>query len=96
MYAHKIRVIVEPGGDLRVKLPSDFPSGFAEVIVLAEATSQEAPVATAGEVRGAARSDLLERLARRFPPDPTLAGIVVHEDPTTPLDEDDWPASFRP
>lgn len=96
MYAHKIRVIVEPSTDVVVKLPPDFPSGFAEVIVLAEEGSNVAASVVTPPVSAQTRPALLEKLAERLPQDPVLSGIVFHEDPTAPIDEGDWPEAARP
>lgn len=96
MYAHKIRVIVEPSADLVVKLPPDFPSGFAEVIVLSETASNVASPSETPSASGATRTALLEKLAQRLPQDPALGRIVFHDDPVAPLDESDWPEVDRP
>ena len=43
MHAYKLNVTILPGHELTVCLPDDFPSGPAEVIVLAKREPQEAP-----------------------------------------------------
>jgi hypothetical protein len=96
MYAHKIRILAEPSTDVVVRLPPDFPSGVAEVIVLAEEHPQTAAVRATSHVSGITRSALLERLAQRIPADPALAAIVFYDDPAAPLDENDWPGESRP
>ena len=39
MYAHKTKVLVTESHELRGVLPHDFPSGEAELILIAESTS---------------------------------------------------------
>ena len=75
MRAHKLKVNVPPDHELAIHLPKDFPSGPAEVIVLADAADRK-PTA-------------LRRLS--LEPHPTLGKIVFHEDPSLPLDPEDWP-----
>ncbi len=41
------------------------------------------PVAEIGPIAGAERDPLV--------PNPRLSGVVFHEDPVAPLDDDDWP-----
>lgn len=96
MYAHKIKIMAEPSADVVVRLPSDFPAGNAEVIILSEAA---AAIPTRSETREPPthkRSALLQALAQRFPRDLTLGPVLFHENPNAPLDENDWPAEFRP
>lgn len=43
---------------------------------------------------------LLVPLESRFPPDPLkqhpkLMAVKIHEDPTAPLDDDDWPCDLK-
>lgn len=94
MYAHKIRVVAGPSTDIVVRLPPDFPAGNAEVIILSEAHVQ--PRTEAREPPSPRRLALLQALAERFPLDPTLGPVLCQEDPTAPLDENDWPAELRP
>jgi len=96
MYAHKIKIVAEPSTDIVVRLPSDFPAGTAEVIILSEARARPAARVEAHEPPNTKRLALLHALAERFPPDPALGPIVFHEDPAAPLDENDWPAELRP
>jgi len=37
MHAHKIQIVVADDHEVRIKLPSDFPPGKAELIVIADA-----------------------------------------------------------
>ena len=81
MYAHKTKVTVSATHEVTVKLPSDFPAGEAEVIVLASKLREpHAPTS----------------FEERFPRDPALSTIVFHQDPTAPLSDEDWPAESRP
>jgi len=43
MRAHKIRVMVSESHEVSVRLPSDFPSGTAELIVIADGAAVEKP-----------------------------------------------------
>jgi hypothetical protein len=81
MHAHKTQVMVSATHEVTVKLPSDFPPGEAEVIVLA------------GKGRN---PNVPTSFDDRFPRDPALSPIVFHEDPTTPLSDEDWPVESRP
>ena len=42
------------------------------------------------------RLALLQALAARFPLIPALVPIILEDDLTAPLDENDWPAELRP
>lgn len=81
MYAHKVHVTVSENHEVTVKLPSDFPPGEAEVIVLA------------GKAREAAVGISFDE---RFPRVPALSAVSFHEDPTLPLSEEEWPSDSRP
>lgn len=48
MHAHKTKVTISEDHELAVTLPEDFPSGPAEVIVLAESPSQSRVVRLGG------------------------------------------------
>lgn len=99
MYAHKITVVAEPSKEIVVRLPADFPAGTAEVIVLSEArarTGADEPEAGARPDSTEARRALLQRLAERFPLEPGLGPVLLHEDPCAPLDDEAWPAELRP
>lgn len=76
MHAHKLKVTIPPDHQLEIQLPEDFPSGPAEVIVLATKAAE------------GTRNELSGRLLQ---PHPTLGKIVFHEDPSAPLDPEDWP-----
>jgi hypothetical protein len=95
MHAHKIRIVVGPGTNVVVQLPLDFPAGMADVIVLSDARPAEAGPEPHGR-SNAARLALLQALADRFPVEASLGPVIFHEDPASPLDEDDWPAGLRP
>jgi len=60
MRAHRVRVRISDNHELRLTLPSDFPPGDAEVIVL-EAESQE----SAGSSRKQTIDDLIASRLRR-------------------------------
>jgi hypothetical protein len=77
MHAHKLSVTVPPDHELAIRLPNDFPPGPAEVIVLAAARAGE-------RAEGAVRT---------LEPHPVLGNIVFREDPSLPLDPEDWPES---
>jgi hypothetical protein len=70
MRAHKQNVTVAADREITIRLPDDFPSGPAEIIVLAASTT----------------SELLGPTARTLKPHPMLGKIVFHEDPALPLD----------
>jgi hypothetical protein len=77
MRAHKQSVTVAADHQIAIRLPDDFPSGPAEIIVLT----------------GVAPSELLRPAVRALKPHPVLGKIVFHEDPSSPLDPEDWPES---
>lgn len=77
MRAHKQNITVAADHEIAIRLPDDFPSGPAEVIVLAAPTA----------------SDRLSLMVRTLMPHPVLGKIVFHEDPSLPLDPEDWPES---
>ena len=76
MVAHKQRVTVPTDHQLEIHLPEDFPPGPAEIIVLSSFS---------GADRGG------QPWGRLQEPHPTLGKIVFHEDPSLPLDPEDWP-----
>jgi hypothetical protein len=63
--------------------PGKVPTGDAEVIVLFSAS-----VGTPQAVD--------TTFAARFRPNPALGPIIFHEDPSTPVAEEDWPSDLRP
>jgi len=77
MRAHKQNGTVATDHEIAVRLPDGFPSGPAEIIVLA------VPPA----------SDPLGPAVRTLTPHPVLGRITFHEDPSLPLDPEDWPES---
>jgi hypothetical protein len=77
MRAHKLNVTISADHEIAIRLPDDFPSGPAEIIVLAAPTA----------------SDRLSPAVRTLKPHPVLGKIVFHEDPSSPLDPEDWPES---
>ncbi len=84
MYAHKLNVNVERDHRIAIELPDDFPSGPAEVIVLAHARA-------ASQRKASAEGGVEDAFARLFPRDPALGPVTFHEDPTAPLGAEDWP-----
>lgn len=77
MRAHKQNVTVAADHEIAIRLPDDFPAGPAEIIVLAVPRA----------------SDRLSPAARALKPHPELGKIIFHEDPSLPLDPEDWPES---
>ncbi|MDC0677460.1 hypothetical protein WME95_29230 [Sorangium sp. So ce327] len=77
MRAHKLNIIIPAGHEIAIRLPDDFPPGPAEVIVLATRAPSEPPGV----------------ITRILEPHPVLGKIVFHEDPSLPLDPEDWPES---
>lgn len=75
MRAYKQNITVAADHEVAFRLPEDFPPGLAEIIVLAVPTHSEQP-----------RSP-----TRLLTPHPVLGNIVFHEDPSLPLDPEDWP-----
>jgi len=72
--AHKQSVTVAADHEIAIRLPTDFQSGPAEVIVLSVPALGECPSAA----------------VRPLKPHPVLGKIVFHEDPALPLDPEDW------
>ncbi|TMQ08221.1 MAG: hypothetical protein E6J90_41140 [Deltaproteobacteria bacterium] len=75
MRAHKQNITVAADHEVAIRLPDDFPPGPAEIIVLAAPTA----------------SERLSPPVRNLKPHPVLGKIVFHDDPSTPLDPEDWP-----
>ena len=73
MYAHRTKVRVEPGHRVTVELPSDFPTGEVEVIVLSAAGDTEGEQT---EVR-AHKVTVDELLAARLTPPPGVGPVSV-------------------
>jgi hypothetical protein len=74
--AHKQQVTVPRDHQLEICLPENFPSGPAEVIVLSSCKSPYEPERPWSPSKG---------------PHPRLGKVIFHEDPTRPLDPEDWP-----
>ncbi len=83
MHAHKVRMAVSENREVKLHLPSDFPPGVVDVIVLAasEEKSASAPLP---------KTEISTEFVRRHPHAGKLGPIVFHEDPTAPLDVHDW------
>jgi len=77
MRAHKQNVPVADDHEIAIRLPDDFPSGPAEIIVLVAPTA----------------GDRATPVGRTLAPHPVLGQVVFHEDPSAPLDPEDWPES---
>ena len=77
MHAYKLNVTVSADHEIAIRLPDDFPPGPAEVIVL-----------SAPRV-----SDRTGTAVKTLKPHTVLGKIVFHEDPSLPLDSEDWPES---
>lgn len=78
MHTHKTRVTVPHSHRIEVDLPEDFPSGPADIIVLSSPPTGEA-----------ARAE--SSWTRFVDPHPVLGRITFHEDPSLPLESQDWP-----
>jgi hypothetical protein len=74
--AHKQQVTVPGDHQLEIRLPEDFPSGPAEIIVLSSRKKPYEAERPWSPAKG---------------PHPRLGNIVFREDPTRPLDPEDWP-----
>ena len=83
MQAHRVHVTIPENHKVMIDVPAEVPTGDAEVIVLSSASvGTPQPADTT--------------FATRFRPNPALGPIVFHEDPTTPVSEEDWPSDLRP
>lgn len=78
MHTHKTRVTVPQSHRLEIDLPEDFPSGPAEIIILSSPPAGE-------------RAEAETSWIRFVDPHPVLGRITFHEDPSLPLDPEDWP-----
>jgi hypothetical protein len=83
MQAHRVHVTIPENHKVTIEVPAEVPVGDAEVIVLSSASVAAPPSTDA-------------TFAARFRPNPALGPIVFHEDPTTPVSEEDWPSDQRP
>ena len=83
MHAHKFRMAVSEDRVVQVRLPSDFPPGEVDVIVLA---TSEQTVARSPLVQ----TQISTEFAQRHPHAGTFGPVVFHEDPTAPLDAEYW------
>ena len=83
MQAHRVRVTIPENHKITIEVPTEVPTGEAEVIVLSSIPAGQAEPADTG-------------FATRFRPNPALGPIVFNEDPTAPLSEEDWPVDLRP
>ena len=83
MHAHKARAVVSENREVRLRLPSDFPPGDVDIIV----------VSAAGETSAGpslAKTEVSSAFAERYPHAGTLGPILFHGDPSEPLDPSDW------
>ena len=71
MHAHKVKVVVSEDHQITVKLPSDFPPGEAELIVLAWEAAEH-PAGRPGAVAAADFETWLHGVLRRVPTAPVL------------------------
>lgn len=76
VHAHRLAVTIPRDHQIEIRLPEDFPAGPAEVIVLSALLPAES------------RRETWRRLEA---PHPTLGGVIFHEDPSLPLEPQDWP-----
>jgi hypothetical protein len=72
MLAHRTTVVVSADHQLTVKVPSDFPSGQAEVIVLS--------VDPARTLERAPFDDWLDGVLARLPPAPVVPLEALHRE----------------
>lgn len=79
MHAAKLMINVPANHKLVIDVPADFPSGMAEVIILAQ------PLPTQSEQ---SRLDRVKAL-------PWFGKLQIDYDPTEPLSEEEWPMEFR-
>jgi hypothetical protein len=84
MHAHKVIVTVPESHEVTVKLPSDFPTGEVEIIVLSHRGRKEPVAASPGAGK------VSEAFARRYPLAGTFGPVVFREDPVAPLEPEDW------
>ena len=77
-----MHVTIPEDHGVTIDVAAEVPAGDAEVIVLSSA-SEGAP------------QPADTTFAARFRLNPALGPIVFHEDPTTPVSEEDWPEQFR-
>lgn len=73
MRAHRIKVVIDEDHEIRAKLPSDFPAGSAEVIVISEAT---VGAEVAHDEAAQDFSTWLAALLRRVPRGPGLPDVI--------------------
>jgi hypothetical protein len=72
MHAHKARVNVTDAREVRVKLPSDFPPGAAEVTVTADVARGEDVALASGQRAAEEFEAWLGGLLKRLPKAPIL------------------------
>ena len=87
MHAHKARVMVSESREVRFSLPSDFPPGDVDVIVVSAADESSATPSLA-------KTEVASAFAERYPHAGTLGPILFHGDPREPLDPSDWGEKF--
>jgi hypothetical protein len=83
MHAHKARAIVSENREVRLSLPSDFPPGDVDIIVMSAAADPSASPSVA-------KTEVSSAFAERYPHAGTLGPILFHGDPREPLDPSDW------
>jgi hypothetical protein len=88
--SHKATLTVSADRVLRLQLPDELlPGAVIEVTVSSAALPQDLGAASNAEV--APTPAVEEAFLARFPRVPELIdGVILHEDPTLPLDQDDW------
>jgi len=69
MRAHKIKIVVTDDHEVNVKLPSDFPAGDAELIVIAEGSREPR---LPGDEAAREFSEWLDNVLSRAPRAPVL------------------------
>jgi hypothetical protein len=83
MHAHKTKMVISDSRELRLNLPSDFPLGDVEIIVVSA-------VDVPGATPPLAKTEVLRSFLERHPHAGTLGPILFHGDPREPLDSSDW------
>lgn len=87
---HKATLTVSTDRVLRLQLPDELaPGAVIEVTVSSAASPQDLGAGPTAE--GAPTPAVEAAFLARFPRVPELIeGVILHEDPTLPLDQDDW------
>ncbi len=77
MRSHKVQIVVPESHEIQVRLPSDFPVGRAEVVVMTTGTVSQA---TSGAKAAEEFRRELTALLKRLPPAPVLPDAAFSRD----------------